>query len=143
MAHVTLTFTVLGKPRPAGSKRAIPIKRGGVFTGKVAVKDDSTHGKPWRDSVAYAAQEAMSEGDHELLTGPLGLGLTFYVARPASHYTKAQHKISRGAPRRPVTRPDLTKYVRASRTHDNDHVARRCADSDSGGAKVLRVTGAV
>ena len=113
MAHVTLNFTVLGKPRPAGSKRAIPIKRGGVFTGKVAVKDDSTHGKPWRDSVAYAAQEAMSEGDHELLTGPLGLGLTFYVARPASHYTKAQHKISRGAPRRPVTRPDLTKYIRA------------------------------
>ena len=35
-----ITFKVYGTPKPAGSKRAFPIRRGGVFTGRVAVVDD-------------------------------------------------------------------------------------------------------
>lgn len=106
MARVEVTFTVLGRPQPGGSKRAVPIPGG-----RSRVIDANRKVKPWRDSVAYAAQQAM--GEREPLTGPLALGLTFYIARPVSHYTKAHHRISRAAPRRPVTRPDLTKYIRA------------------------------
>lgn len=105
---MTLTFTVLGHPQPGGSKRAVPIPGG-----KVRVIDANRKVRPWRDSVAAAAQTAMKEGGHELFTGALGLRLTFYIQRPASHYTKVSERVSRGAPRRPVTRPDLTKYVRA------------------------------
>lgn len=101
-----VNFTVLGKPQPGGSKRAVPVPGG-----MVRVIDANKRVKPWRDSVAHAAQEAM--GEREPLTGPLGLGLTFYVQRPVSHYTKVSQRISRGAPRRPITRPDLTKFIRA------------------------------
>jgi Holliday junction resolvase RusA-like endonuclease len=101
-----VNFTVLGRPQPGGSKRAVPVPGG-----KIRVIDANRKVKPWRDSVAAAAQEAM--GDKEPLTGPLGLGLTFFIQRPQSHYTKVSERISRGAPRRPITRPDLTKYIRA------------------------------
>ena len=83
MARMSVTFTVLGKPQPGGSKRAVPIPGG-----MVRVIDANRKVRPWRDSVAHAAQEAMKEGGHELLTGPLALGLTFYIARPQGHYTK-------------------------------------------------------
>lgn len=106
MARVEVTFTVLGKPQPGGSKRAVPIPGG-----RVTVIDANRKVRPWRDSVAAAAQEAMD--GRPPLAGPLALGLTFFIQRPQSHYTKAQHKISRAAPRRPITRPDLTKYIRA------------------------------
>ena len=106
MTRVVLNFTVLGHPQPGGSKRAVPIPGG-----KVRVIDANRKVRPWRDSVAAAAQEAM--GDREPLAGPLALGLTFYIQRPQGHYTKVAQKISRSAPRRPVTRPDLTKYIRA------------------------------
>ena len=114
MARVTFKFTVLGKPAPGGSKSVIPIKRGGVFTGKHIVKDAGVRNKPWRDSVAAAAHTAMSQdGGHELLRGPLAVKMVFYLARPQGHYTKVSERLSRSAPRRPVTRPDLSKYVRA------------------------------
>lgn len=108
---LAVTFTVLGRPAPGGSKRVIPLKRDGVFTGKHVVTDAGVRNKPWRDSVAAMAQEAMS--GHEPLTGPLALRLKFYVRRPSSHYTKVGQKVSRSAPRRPTVRPDLTKYIRA------------------------------
>ena len=99
-------FTVLGKPQPGGSKRAVPIPGG-----KVRVIDANKKVMPWRDSVAAAARVAMGQG--EPMTGALALGLTFYIMRPQGHYTKATHRLVRRAPARPVTRPDLTKYVRA------------------------------
>jgi hypothetical protein len=36
-----ISFTVLGDAKPAGSKRAFAIRRGGVPTGQIAVTDDN------------------------------------------------------------------------------------------------------
>ena len=47
------------------------------------------------------------------MLGALALGLTFYIARPQGHFTKVSRVLTKSAPPRPVTRPDLTKYVRA------------------------------
>jgi Holliday junction resolvase RusA-like endonuclease len=52
-------------------------------------------------------------GDREPMLGALALGLTFYIARPQGHFTKVSRQLTKSAPPRPVTRPDLTKYVRA------------------------------
>lgn len=108
----SVTFTVLGRPQPAGSKRAFPIRRGGQVTG-VVVTEDAKHSKPWRALVAAAANEAM-EG-REPMTGPLQLDISFYVARPAGHYGSGRNRgtVRPGAPQYPMVRPDVTKLVRA------------------------------
>jgi hypothetical protein len=53
-----VAFFVRGRPQPAGSKRAFPIRRkeggGWIATGKVAVVDDNPKAKGWQAEVAYA-----------------------------------------------------------------------------------------
>jgi hypothetical protein len=60
-----IMFEVLGRPEPAGSKRAFPNPR----TGRMIVTDANPRAKPWQACVAAAAREAMSE--RPLLTGAL------------------------------------------------------------------------
>jgi Holliday junction resolvase RusA-like endonuclease len=112
-----LQFTVLGRPQPAGSKRAFPVRKGGQITG-VAVTDDAKRSRPWKDSVAHAAHYALLEHSPRgegLLDGPLELRVDFYVARPAGHYGTGRNRehVKRSAPARPVVRPDVTKLLRA------------------------------
>lgn len=109
-----LIFAVIGRPQPAGSKRAFPIRRGGQVTG-VVVTDDAKRSRPWKDSVAAAALDALPAGRDELLTGPLELRVDFYLARPAGHYGTGRNRdrIKASSPARPTTRPDVTKLVRA------------------------------
>jgi Holliday junction resolvase RusA-like endonuclease len=108
----SLAFTVLGRPQPAGSKRAFPIRRAGVVTG-VAVTDDAKRSRPWKDSVAAAAHEALNGGGQ--LQGPLRLQVDFYVARPAGHWGTGRNRerLKPSAPAWPAVRPDATKLVRA------------------------------
>lgn len=106
-----LEFRVAGKPEPAGSKRAFPIRRKGGATG-VAVTDDNAKSKPWQARVAVAADVAMDGAD--LFTGPLGLALEFDMRRPKSHFGTGRNAalLKAGSPERPITKPDCTKLVR-------------------------------
>lgn len=70
-----VAFKVLGTPAPQGSKRAFVVK------GRAVLTEDSKKTKPWRDSVATAAQDAM-EGLP--IDGPVAVTITFYFARPKS-----------------------------------------------------------
>ena len=105
-------FTVLGRPQPAGSKRAFMIRKGGKPTG-VAVTDDAKRSRPWKDSVAAAAHEYLN--GRPPLTGPLQLEVDFYLARPAGHFGTGRNRdiVRPAAPRFPAVRPDATKLVRA------------------------------
>lgn len=107
-------FTVLGRPMPAGSKRAFAIRKGGVPTGRVAVVDANPAQKSWQQEVASAALEAVS-ATHELLVGPLSLSVVFVVARPKGHYGTGRNAavIKPSAPAWPAQKPDVSKLVRA------------------------------
>lgn len=106
-------FTVLGRPQPAGSKRAFVIRRKNTGKLGVAVSDDATKSRPWKDSVAAAAHEYLN--GRPPLTGPLLLEVDFYVARPAGHFGTGRNAgvVRPAAPRFPAVRPDATKLVRA------------------------------
>lgn len=101
-----VSFTVYGKAAPAGSKSLGRTKAGAAF-----VRDSSgDRGKHWRTSVGQVAAAAMQ--GHAPLDGPLSLEATFYVARPQTHRSK-RGGLVQSAPPFPVTRPDLTKLLRA------------------------------
>jgi Holliday junction resolvase RusA-like endonuclease len=106
-------IVVIGRPQPAGSKRAFPIRRAGQVTG-VAVVDDAKRSRPWKDSVAAAANMALA-GSGDQMLGPLELIVDFYLARPAGHYGTGRNAgtVRPSAPAWPTTRPDATKLVRA------------------------------
>ncbi len=112
-----LRFTVIGKPQPAGSKRAFAVRKGGVPTGRVAVADDNPAAKSWQAAVAEKAAEAMpgENGMVGLLDGPLGLAVIFTVRRPAGHYGTGRNAgvVRPSAPEHPTVRPDCTKLLRA------------------------------
>ena len=101
-----LVFVVLGHPEPGGSKRS-------VGPGKIV--DANKKVGPWRDVVAHTALVAMRERSVPLFTGPLGVAFTFYLRRPPGHYGQGSRSevLRPAAPKRPVTRPDVTKLVRA------------------------------
>jgi Holliday junction resolvase RusA-like endonuclease len=102
-----LTFTVYGRPAPAGSKRFVPA--GGKRGGRPLVIDDSKRSRPWKQDVAAIAGEAMA--GRELLVGPLELVLVFYLARPKGHY--GARGVLPSAPEWPIVKPDVLKLARA------------------------------
>lgn len=98
-----VTFTVLGKAAPAGSKR------GFVRGGKVVITDASKGSKPWQALVRSAAADAYTG---PLLEGPLALSIREQRVRPTSHLGKRGLSAKgRGTPF-PSTRPDLLKIAR-------------------------------
>jgi Holliday junction resolvase RusA-like endonuclease len=102
---MTLTFFVPGLARPKGSKRAFALKRGGDYTGRVAlVESAGAPLKAWERQIALvAASQTMGNG---LLTGPIKLTLYFFLLRPASHPKKRRTW--------PIGRPDYDKLARAA-----------------------------
>ena len=113
MSDQRVSFRVLGRPQPGGSKRAFPVRRGGQLTGRVAVTDANPKAKSWMQEVRHAAAEAM--GQRDALTGPLDLAVVFALARPKGHYGTGRnsHSIQRSAPAYPIVAPDATKLLRA------------------------------
>jgi Holliday junction resolvase RusA-like endonuclease len=107
-----IQFFVPGIPRPGGSKRAFPIKKGGQFTGRVAIVDAAGQSnKDWRASVVQFAFEAMKASGKSPLDGPLSMLLTFRMPRPKYHYDSKGLKSE--APAYHTIKPDTTKLTRA------------------------------
>jgi crossover junction endodeoxyribonuclease RusA len=95
-AQPDLTFTVDGVPVPQGSMRAFLVK------GRPVV----THGGradlgTWRQAIAARARAAGAVP----VAGPVSIGLTFTLPRPASRPKRDRH---------PDRKPDLDKLIRAA-----------------------------
>lgn len=135
---MTLVFKVLGRPQPAGSKRAFPNKK----TGRIIITDDAKGSRPWKQEVAGAAHHALlNTGDRTLFTGPLEVTLHFVLTRPKGHYGSGRnaHVLRAGAPAWPTVKPDIDKLSRAildSLTgvvwRDDAQVVRKCATKSYG-----------
>lgn len=116
-----LDIFIPGIPKPAGSKRAIPIyrgKKGGqrTFTGKTVVVDSSGQaGKDWRADVRAAVQLACKDAPFE--SGGLTVWMIFYMPRPKSHYGSGKNadKLKSSAPKwyEHLQKPDAGKLSRS------------------------------
>lgn len=104
-----ISFTVIGKPEPAGSKRAFVNPK----TGKAIVTDANQNAKPWQTAVATEAAAQMN--GEPLFDGPLSLTLRFWTPRPNGHFGTGRNAgiLKRSAPEFPTVRPDVLKLARA------------------------------
>jgi Holliday junction resolvase RusA-like endonuclease len=109
-----ISFFVAGLPQPAGSKRAFALKKGGVYTGRVAISDDNPKARGWKDTVAACAVEAC-KNYATLLDCPIRLTVEFRLARPQFHFGTGRNAgiLRESSPKYPTTRPDCTKMLRA------------------------------
>lgn len=96
-------FFVPGTPVPQGSKRHV---------GNGVLIESARGLKDWRRAITDAA---WSHAGLEPWTGPVSVGLTFYVARPKGHHVAGDpsRPVKANAPDVPTTKPDLDKLVRA------------------------------
>lgn len=120
-----IAFTVHGEAKPAGSKVSGVIFRKGPGGKKVPVyrdngspmtftKDTSgAAGKDWRTTIQAAAMDAYVG---PLLEGPLEVEMTFFRVRPKSHFGTGRNAgvVKASSPEHPITKPDVTKLVRAA-----------------------------
>lgn len=116
----TITFTVFGDAKPAGSKRAMPIYRKGAAGRElvtrangspvIAIVDDNPKSRDWKNSVRSAARNAYRG---ELLRGPIKLLLIFYRPRNKGHFNSRGelNKTGREATH-PIAKPDVLKLAR-------------------------------
>lgn len=110
-----LVITVYGTPAPQGSKRGFVSKNG-----RVSMVESSAKVKPWREAVKYAVWQHAQDTDADrlapMLTGPVEVGVTFYLPRPKGHYRTGRnaHLLKDGAPPFPAGKPDLDKLLRST-----------------------------
>lgn len=102
-----LTVTVAATPGPQGSKRHV---------GNGRMIESSAKVKPWREAVIIAAGAEMSRTGWVQLAGPVTVGITFYLARPKSHYGTGRNAgvLRKSAPEFPGVKPDIDKLVRST-----------------------------
>ncbi len=111
-----IRFFVPGIPKPAGSKRGIPIYRGKkcakVFTGKVAVIDACKTSNDWKGDVKNIAA---NEYQGALIEGPVSVSFRFFFTRPKSHYGSGINSaiLKASAPVHHTHKPDALKLSRA------------------------------
>ena len=105
-------FTVFGTPKPAGSKTAFAIKRGGVYTGRTVVMDACKKTKGWQ---AIVKAEAKKHAPATPFVGPIKVRFNFYLPRPKSHHGTGKNSkfVKVSAPDWHIGRPDLLKLARA------------------------------
>lgn len=119
----SLTVLVFGVPAPQGSKSGFAIKKGGRYTGKVAMNESSKKVKPWRQDVVAATQTTIEDWSTSWanvmwipLDGPLHVRMVFSFVRPKSHYRTGRnaHLLRDDAPVQPCSIPDLSKLARST-----------------------------
>lgn len=89
-----IEFNVLGEPAPQGSKRHVGNGRMIEASKKVG---------PWRAAVKNAAVLYINENNHEKLSGPVIVEITFYLQKPKTVDRQLPH-----------VRPDLDKLIRST-----------------------------
>lgn len=106
-----IQIKVHGVPAPQGSKNAFAIKKGGAYTGRTVVVEQSRGVEPWRQAVRAEAQRQ----DGRFETGPVSVDVLFWLPRPKSHYGSGRNaaKLKESAPRYHASQPDLDKLARA------------------------------
>lgn len=106
----TRVIHIHGTPAPQGSKKAFAIKKGGKYTGKVALAESSKAVKPWRAAVVEAA------AGQATIVGPVAVAITFYLERPKGHYGTGRNAgtVKPAAPALPGVKPDVDKLVRST-----------------------------
>ena len=106
-----ITFEILGRAEPSGSKRAFVVPG----TGRASVVDANPRAKSWKQEVRHAASQAYDAERHGLLDGALRVSFVFAMTRPKSHFRtgKNAHLLRDAAPVFPVGKPDLLKLARA------------------------------
>jgi Holliday junction resolvase RusA-like endonuclease len=117
----SLTFTVIGEPKPGGSKTAQPVYKAGkplMKNGRpvISTRPDNPGTKPWMNSVAETAVHEWGPREHCMIDGPVFLKLDFYFSRPDSHYGTGRNagKLKPSAPLWPARGGyDTDKLVRA------------------------------
>ena len=117
------SLTVLGPPTPQGSMKWIP--RGGAEGGvPLIIHSNQTAITTYREAVRFAWNTAPTRIP-EVPTGPLELTVTFFFARPQSHYKRPTKKRPR-----PVLRVDADTYV--NKRPDLDKLLRAVGDALEG-----------
>ena len=91
-----ITFDVIGRPAPQGSKKSIGNNR---------FVESSKFLPAWRNAVKIAAEEAVTSSMWARVSGPVELEVMFYLDRPSS--------ISRNKRPQPIVPPDLDKLARS------------------------------
>jgi len=92
---VEITFDVLGRPAPQGSKKSIGNNR---------FVESSKYLPAWRNAVRQAAELAVTDEGWVRAEGPVELEVMFYLDRPSS-----VSKTKRGYP---IVPPDVDKLIR-------------------------------
>ena len=98
MRSPDLEIVVLGVPGPQGSKSF----KGMSKAGRAILAESSKKVAPWRDSVAWAAREAMA--GRPPIDGPVRCQMVFVFPRPKSRKCTALHD----------RKPDLSKLIRST-----------------------------
>jgi Holliday junction resolvase RusA-like endonuclease len=119
--HGKIEFFVAGTPKPAGSKRAFPLRRkdgspvmkgGRIIT--TVVDSSGQPGKDWRGDVRA---EAAQHWDGPPLGCRMHLETTFFFPRPKSHYGTGKNAeiVKDGSPAAldHIQKPDALKLQRA------------------------------
>ena len=104
-----ITFFVSGTPIAQPRVRAcIRGKHAGVY--------DPGTAKEWKNKVMSCGTTAAYRPEHgtkfEILTGPVGLTLHFYLPRP-KHHSRSNGELKQTAPKWHTSKPDLDNLVKA------------------------------
>lgn len=103
-----ISFFVDGLPQTAGSKRGFAIKKGGMYTGNVAMMDANPKTKLWQAEVKQAARVAYFGNPTDQ---PISLMMTFWMPRPKYHFLRGV--LRKNAPAVHTFMPDVLKLGRA------------------------------
>lgn len=108
----SITFTIIGKPSPSGSKKAFQHSK----TGKIVVVDTAKGKAKWQNISKRAALAAAKSAGWECTNAAVYLHVKFVFARPKSHYGTGKNSaiLKPAAPFHHAQKPDVTKLVRCT-----------------------------
>lgn len=114
-ANWALDITVIGTPRPQGSKKAFVNKKTGRA---IIVNDNDARLRTWRQDVVTATTTVL-KAERRTALAPrtaIDVAITFMMPRPTGHWRTGRnaHLLRDDAPARPSTKPDIDKLIRGT-----------------------------